>query len=319
MNHFKKPKIAIITRTKNRPLFLKRAIESVLRQNYENYCHVIINDGGNPDEFCKIISATNNKNIIAISNSQSLGMEAASNIAIQNTDSDYIAMLDDDDTWEANFLTRTIGFLENDPAAMGVSTESNIIYESIINKNIRVVHSQKKNSHKNGISFLEMMKNNTILNHSFVYRRSVYSTIGHYDESLMVLGDWDFNLRFLLHFDIFSIDENLANYHIRINTKKFGNTITQGINSHISTKIHIKNKLLRLDLKDKKIGLGVMLNIIESHERYSTTKNLIKNLLRTMGLFQLKLLFFFLFPNRHTKELNQIYSIHSSHNHHEIQ
>ena len=40
-------KVAIITRTKNRCLLLRRAIESVLAQSFADWTHVIVNDGGN--------------------------------------------------------------------------------------------------------------------------------------------------------------------------------------------------------------------------------------------------------------------------------
>ena len=40
-------KVAVITRTKDRSEFLKRAINSVLSQTFEDWLHVIVNDGGN--------------------------------------------------------------------------------------------------------------------------------------------------------------------------------------------------------------------------------------------------------------------------------
>ena len=40
--------VAIITRTKDRPLFLARCIESILSQDFQNWTHIIVNDGGDP-------------------------------------------------------------------------------------------------------------------------------------------------------------------------------------------------------------------------------------------------------------------------------
>ena len=40
--------VAIITRTKDRPLLLRRAVESVLGQTHADWVHVIVNDGGDP-------------------------------------------------------------------------------------------------------------------------------------------------------------------------------------------------------------------------------------------------------------------------------
>ena len=39
-------RVAIITRTKDRPFLLPRAIDSVLKQTQGDWIHVIVNDGG---------------------------------------------------------------------------------------------------------------------------------------------------------------------------------------------------------------------------------------------------------------------------------
>ena len=39
-------KVAVITRTKDRPIFLKRALLSVSSQTFSDYIHVVVNDGG---------------------------------------------------------------------------------------------------------------------------------------------------------------------------------------------------------------------------------------------------------------------------------
>ncbi|HRE18551.1 MAG TPA: glycosyltransferase family A protein, partial [Rhodocyclaceae bacterium] len=42
------PAVAVITRTKNRPLMLARALDSVSRQTFRDALWVIVNDGGEP-------------------------------------------------------------------------------------------------------------------------------------------------------------------------------------------------------------------------------------------------------------------------------
>jgi len=42
------PKVAVITRTKDRVLLLERALQSVHNQSMSDFVHVIINDGGDP-------------------------------------------------------------------------------------------------------------------------------------------------------------------------------------------------------------------------------------------------------------------------------
>jgi hypothetical protein len=50
---------------------------------------------------------------------------------------------------------------------------------------------------------------------AFVFRREVLERIGGFNETLPVLGDWFFNLEFLLEDDIAVLPEPLARYHHR--------------------------------------------------------------------------------------------------------
>src|SRR5690606_34179934 len=101
--------VAIITRTKNRPLLLQRAAESVASQTYPNYVWTIVNDGGDEALVRKVVEASrvDRRKIILVSNRDSLGMEAASNAGIANCRSDFIVIHDDDDSWEPTFLEET--------------------------------------------------------------------------------------------------------------------------------------------------------------------------------------------------------------------
>ena len=49
------PDVAIITRTKNRVILLERCIRSILDQTYDNWTHVIVNDGGEPGPVEKLL------------------------------------------------------------------------------------------------------------------------------------------------------------------------------------------------------------------------------------------------------------------------
>ena len=42
-------RVAVITRTMDRPMFLERALASVAKQTFRDYVHVVVNDGGDND------------------------------------------------------------------------------------------------------------------------------------------------------------------------------------------------------------------------------------------------------------------------------
>lgn len=260
------PSVAVITRTKNRDILLKRALKSVLCQSHKEIEWIIVNDGGEAGPVDDIAESALGKgvNVVVIHNSESLGMEAASNLGIRRAKSGYVVIHDDDDSWHRLFLEKTLGFLESERGAKygGVITHSVRVEEVMGGDNCKEWSRTSFNGHLKSIYLFGMARVCQFPPISFVYRRELYDDLGGYDESLPVLGDWDFNLRFLLRSDIGLICEPLAYYHIRISTNEgeYGNTVTQGVDKHIEYDAIIRNKLLREEVNDGLSGLGCLVN-----------------------------------------------------------
>ena len=260
-------KVAVIMRTKDRKIFLDRAIKSVINQTYSDWILVIVNDGGSLrdiEELLKLYEDKYRRRIKLINNEKSLGMEAASNEGIKAVDSEYVVIHDDDDTWNINFLERTVGYLESKKSCNGVITQSNKVIEKIKGDKIKIKKIKPFNSELKGIiSLYDLCLKNLFSPISFIYRRKVLEEIGMYNEELPVLGDWDFNIRFIKRYDIDVIEELLANYHQRpeINKGKYSNSIIGKRNRHIYYEILLQNKFLRDDLENGKFGIGTLINL----------------------------------------------------------
>lgn len=258
--------VAIIMRTKDRPLFLRRAIQSVIQQTYDGWILVIVNDGGDSKLVDEVLEEYHQyrEKIILVNNEKSLGMEAASNKGINAVKSKYLVIHDDDDTWESTFLNTTINYLEANPSCYGVITYSNKIIEKIEGDQIRILKRKPFNYNLKGmVGLYEICEKNLFSPISFVYQRVAIQEIGLYDENLPVLGDWEFNLRFIQKYDIHIIEEGLANYHHRTTLKKgnYSNSIIGGKDKHLYYEIQIKNKLLRKDIEQGKLGIGTIINL----------------------------------------------------------
>lgn len=101
--------VGIVTRTKNRIVLLRRALESVKNQSHENWILVIVNDGGDPAPVDRLVASIFNTDsrVRIIHHPESKGMEAASNAGISALDTDYAIIHDDDDSWAPEFLKVT--------------------------------------------------------------------------------------------------------------------------------------------------------------------------------------------------------------------
>lgn len=105
--------IGIVTRTKNRIVLLRRALESVKNQSHTNWHLIVVNDGGEAAPVDRLVASIfdTDSRVKIIHHSESKGMEAASNAGITALNTDYAIIHDDDDSWAPEFLkvaTRTL-------------------------------------------------------------------------------------------------------------------------------------------------------------------------------------------------------------------
>ena len=279
------PTVAIITRTKNRPLLLKRAAASVLNQTYKNYVWVIVNDGGDVDVVKDVIEecSVDRRKIRLVSNESSLGMEAASNCGIKSCDSDYILIHDDDDSLHPDFLQEMVSYLEtpNGKKYGGAISKSIYVSEEIRGNEVIEHKTHPYQDWVRNVHISEMMVGNFYAPISFVYRRSVYNEIGGYDEELPVLGDWFFNLEFLVREDIGVVPRHLAYYHHRDRGDSsragiYANSVIGGISKHEEYAAIVRNRFIR-KYSNSEIALGALFGytIHEVRQRNTELQNLL--------------------------------------------
>ncbi|MBS1301790.1 glycosyltransferase family A protein [Loktanella sp. SALINAS62] len=213
--------VAVVTRTKNRPLLLRRAMQSIARQTWKNIQWVVVNDGGETDSVREIVQASgiDPTRITLIENFASVGMEAASNMGVRAVDTEFVVIHDDDDRWEPNFLCESIEFLQTPRAAAadfeGVLSRAWRVSEQIDGDQVTIHRSEPYMPWVSEVSLAQMAVGNFFAPISFLYRRWVFDEVGGYDERLPVLGDWRFNLDFLMCGNIGFLDRYLSHYHHR--------------------------------------------------------------------------------------------------------
>ena len=94
---------SIIMPVWNRADVVARSIESVLRQTYDNFELIIVDDGSS-DNLWEAVSPYTSEKVIFHRIPHS-GVCAARNFALNRARGKYIAYLDSDNTWYPNFLS----------------------------------------------------------------------------------------------------------------------------------------------------------------------------------------------------------------------
>jgi len=250
-----KSTVAVIMRTKNRPVLLVRAVSSVLNQNFTDWHLFIVNDGGDVAVLVDALApyrASFGDRLTIFNNEKSLQMEAASNVAVNavveanagkivkdvalDRQFGFCIVHDDDDAWHPDFLLETVSFLEKEEnlSYAGVCTRSRVMEEKILNE----VLVQPLNSYPflpevKSVRLRQLLDSNKFPPIAFLFRADLFDEIGGFNPELPVLGDWDFLLRVLICADVGFIDKELAYYHHRTDAGgHYGNSVHQGKSKH---------------------------------------------------------------------------------------
>lgn len=270
-----KPKVAVITRTKDRPVFLVRALESVASQTYGDFVHVIVNDGGNTEEVDKIVALAGHKDKIRVFHREvsSGAPDTIFNESIDRVDSDYVALHDDDDTWHPDFLARTVAIL--DGGVNGVVVRTDKVIEAVNGNLVKELKRVQYMPDMSVVSLYRQCIDNQLTPIAFIYRRDIYKEIGRYDSSLPVVGDWEFGLRFLQKYDVEYFDPGfaLANYHHRKSTGD--NSFAK--HNHRKYFTQVANTYLRAELAEGRVGVGHIISKLKYDQdiRHGMIKQLI--------------------------------------------
>ena len=176
------PKVSVYITTKNRPVMLKRAIDTVLSQDYPNIEIMVSDDGSTDntpefmDDYCKQPS-----NIIYLRSETSKGACHARNKAILASTGEFITGLDDDDRFTPERVRRFVeAYRESD--SFLCSLFNNFDGEKYIPS-----HYYQNNINKNNI-----FRRNCVGNQIFVKKQDLLDNKLLFDENFPAWQDYDF-------------------------------------------------------------------------------------------------------------------------------
>ena len=205
------PLLSILMATKNESfLFLRKCIESIESQTFQDYKFYIIIDSFDDinTEYLQSICKENSK-FVLLCNSNNPGLAASRNYGILNSESKYIAIVDSDDYYDKNKFLLQINFLEENEDISLVGT--NIL---LVNENDNIIGERRYPKFYNEIKkqFLFKMP---IANSSIIVKRKDLLEVGLFDENYNKAEDMELWLRFLSSDKKMSnMQENLVFYRV---------------------------------------------------------------------------------------------------------
>ena len=125
------PKVSVITPAYNASKFIGETIESVLKQTFQDWEMIIVDDCST-DDTLKIANEFLKKDprIKIIQNERNSGVAATRNHGLDVAIGDFIAFVDSDDLWLPEKLEKQLKFMEENDVALTYTKYQNYITET---------------------------------------------------------------------------------------------------------------------------------------------------------------------------------------------
>lgn len=257
--------VSIVVRTTGRAFFLGRALASIAAQNDSRVEVIVVNDGGASDEVEAIVGPARELGlpVRVVHHAASLGRSAAWNAGWRAATGEWLTALDDDDTWESDFLRAVREVIAVHGSGGGVVTQTLEIREVAEGAGWREVARKPFNPELKAVRLTELVLGNLFTNNAFVFPRAVLAEVGEIREDLDVLEDWDFNVRFAARFPVRVVARSLAHYRRRPagRGEAWANT---DIVAHQAAYAAVREGWIREDVRAGRLGLGQLTLLAET-------------------------------------------------------
>jgi glycosyltransferase involved in cell wall biosynthesis len=241
--------LSIIIPTYNSSETLKKCLESVLNQSFEDF-EVLIMDGNSNDSTVQIAKSYDNDKVKIFSEND-CGVYDAMNKGIKTAKGEWLYFLgSDDELYEDLILKKIAYFSEGNPK---------IIYGNVM---VDQDAGWAKNGQiYDGLFSKEKIIQNNICHQSIFYHKDVFNSIGDYNLRYPINADHDFNIRACALFEFQYVDLIIAKFRgggLSSNPDLLFRTDFDNIviDNHL-------NFLHRLRLSNKKILKRVIYNFIK--------------------------------------------------------
>lgn len=109
-NEEKMPLVSAVIPTHNRPQLVLRAVRSALNQTYINLEVVVVVDGPEPKTIA-LLESLHEPRLHIVTLQQNMGSNTARNIGIRKAIGEWIALLDDDDEWFPEKISKQVVYM----------------------------------------------------------------------------------------------------------------------------------------------------------------------------------------------------------------
>lgn len=201
------PRISIIMNCFNGEEFLNKALDSVVKQTYNDW-ELIFWDVSTSDKSKKILDSYKENRFRYFNSGLKKNLYHSRNEAIEVSNGEIIAFLDCDDWWHQNKLEKQVKLFNDETVAMVYSNyfeyhQVKKKLRKLSNKKILSGYVQNRIIHDYHIGILTTL-----------IRKKIFQSLGGYNNFFHICGDFEFNIRMSNNHKVIGLKEHLAYYRV---------------------------------------------------------------------------------------------------------
>jgi glycosyltransferase involved in cell wall biosynthesis len=206
-----RPLVSVIMPAYNTSAYVAAAIRSARSQTIQDVEILVVDDGSTDGTRAAAERAADGDQRVVVLTQANAGPSAARNHAMKLARGEYFAFLDSDDEWMPSFLEAQLAVLARRPSTAVVTGNAFNRGGVFDGTPYRAIQPAER-----ALPFVEMIAREDSVCILSVFRRSVYDTIGDFEESLRGNEDYEFWLRAAQHgFEFVQTFTPLAYYRRR--------------------------------------------------------------------------------------------------------
>lgn len=263
-----RPNVSVIIPTYNRKDLVSEAISSVLKQTYQNFEIIVIDDGSTDDTENSLRALIQTEKINYIKTLHR-GISHARNTGISSTKGPYIAFLDNDDLWLPKKLERQIAILEKDPSIGIIYTDEYIETDGVkLDKTRLRIYTPRR-----GIILKYLLRENFIQTSSVVVRKKCLNDVGYFSTKLEP-ADFDLWYRIAGKYKADFIDEPLVICRsFPDSTSRQARNSAEDLYNLVDWHLQNNNFIRQMRFSDRRYCLDRYLDLADDFIRYVDDKN----------------------------------------------
>lgn len=193
--------------------YLKRAVDSVIAQTYDNIEIIVVDDNGlnTPNQLstAKVMEQyVENSKVKYICHKVNINGSAARNTGVRNSDGEFIALLDDDDEYLDEKISRQINDIHQLDESYALVFCDMAQYRD--GNKVRETHRKF-----DGYGFYELMTHSIVIgSSSLLIKRSVWEELNGFDETFKRHQDFEFTARVAFKYKVKSEEFVGLKYHM---------------------------------------------------------------------------------------------------------